>query len=249
MCRQILFVCFPEMQSEPFWTFLKLKNGYLVVKIQVFSVESLIQNLVDGGENGLIRNPEYVLKGQPPIFSDSVSSYYFESPGYLELGKLEGLTKVMAKGFSFGIDIKTEVTIEQVIGGAGITTRTNLVFCYNANNILGRLMLKISDDDSNMLIAYADTSSNPAKRLIISMSPENNRVSFYELHNTKILLQTIYAVKQSPNNFSEFKYPFLISGHNIDGIRKGKFIGFVSDVLFIDREVHIDEVKQLTELS
>lgn len=201
------------------------------------------------GHHGIARNPQFVWKGQPPIIG-SQPSYRLQDSGYLEMGTLGDFASEMGNGFSIGIDLQSERSEEQIICGTGVMGKTGLVVCLNASGVLGRLELEVKDDNDKSLKGYIQLSRAAGKRLIITVDPPNNTIKANEIAiHCDASLSTEYISQQSPTQFSNFEYPFLISGCNLNGCRWGSFVGRISQVLLLGECLPDDAVDELMKAS
>jgi len=215
-----------ELQSE-------VKNHHGLIGGGIFNTtaDNLVRNEKNSSIPGAIRNTDYVTKEQPPILPGSESSYHFQSPGYIELGLLGDFGSRMRDGFSFLLDIAPDLTTEQTIFGTGASGETSLALYVNHGGIPGRLLIEVGDDKGRMLRGYAQTSRLASKRLAVSVAPCQNIIAMYELstdQNDPELAVNIFD-KQGPCEFSDFKYPLLMSGKNVSGHRIGSFVGRMAE--------------------
>lgn len=200
--------------------------------------------------HGITKNPNHILRNQPPVLGEG-TSYHFQSQGYLEMGTLGDLGRQMSEGFYIGIDIQIESKTQQSICGVIISGETAFVIHLNTGGVFSRLQIEIRDDNRKVLRGCTQLSNEAAKRLLISVDPSNNNIEVYEinLQEADITRSINYLERGSPTDFSDFRYPFLVSGYNSDGARQGSFIGRISQIFLNNKILSAEQVDRLRQVS
>ncbi len=160
-----------------------------------------------------------VLTGQPPIV------------GYLYGDTLDDFGSRMEEGFCFRLDIQSASFDEQILLGSGVTNGTAFRIRLNADGVPHRVEMMLRDDDGKVLAGYADTSASRAKRLVCTADPRSNLLAFFELQPwVDDNLQIHYTKQDEPIRFSNLVHPFIMGGWNLDGQRKGRYVGRMENV-------------------
>jgi len=215
--------------------------SFLTLTLKALSREKPKKRMTDdikdssGHDNhGKSVNPEHIRKGLAPIFGEG-TSVHLDGLGYIELPTINSIGSELHKGFYLGIDIQPEIDDELVLCGTGISGRTSLgLFLRSLGNNLYTLNVELTDDQGRVLSASTKLSSAPAKRLLVSILPPASEVTVSEvtIHEDHPKLEIEYHKRQNPTGFSDFEYPLLVGGFNAAGVRRGKFVGRVSEIFF-----------------
>jgi len=186
---------------------------------------------------------------QPPILGVGASVRFLEG-GHVVLGTFGDFGSQLAKGFTLGIDLQSERKTEQFICGSLQSNRSGFAITYNDSDTLHRIKAYIRDNSGRELIATADLSDRAGKRLFIRVNPANNLVIITELTPHSFAQRsTSYLAKDSPQEFSNFDDPIILSGCMIDGTRKGNFIGRTAQMALwniVLGDAQIDDLKIAT---
>lgn len=205
------------------------------------------QSALVGGLPALIRNPDFLSKGQPPIVPGHDATFHFQAPAYLDLGMLESFGSTLDAGFTFHIDVVSDLANEQGLLGTGYPGGTSLIVLLNDSRSPGRLLLKVVDDGGRTLSAHVHTSCLSGSRLVLSVEPSRNSVSVFELYPLKddFSLQVDYLERGSPREFSNFRYPLILGGYAFDGVRVGSFVGRAGHLAICNTALSQKDVKEL----
>ena len=177
-----------------------------------------------------------VLTGQPPIVGDEGGSTFLTRDAYLYGDTLEDFGSRMEEGFCFLLDIQSASLDEQILLGSGVTNGTAFRIQLNADGVSNRVEMMLRDDDGNVLAGYADTSASRAKRLVCTADPRSNLLAFFELQPwVDDNLQIHYTKQDGPIHFSNLVHPLIMGGWNLDGQRKGHYVGRMANVAMFNR--------------
>lgn len=215
-------------------TFLSLTLQALSRKKQNKRMINDIKDSSSHDHHGRSVNPEHIKKGLAPIFGEG-ASVHLDGNGYIELPTINSIGSELHKGFYIGIDIQPEIDDDIVLCGTGISGRTSLsLFLRSSGNNLYSLNVEVTDDHGKRLSACTKLSPASAKRLLISVLPAASEVNVSEvtLHEDHPKLEVEYLERQNPTAFSDFKHPMLVGGFNAAGVRRGKFVGRMSEIFF-----------------
>jgi hypothetical protein len=182
---------------------------------------------------------------QPPILGVGASVRFLEG-GHTVLGTLGDFGSQLARGFTLGIDLQSEKKTEQVVCGSLRSNRTGFAITYNDSDTPHLIKIHIRDDSGRELIATAALSDRAGKRLFLRINPVNNLVTITELTSHSFAQRsTSYLTKDSPQEFSNFDDPIILSGCMIDGTRKGNFVGRTAQVALWNIVLGDDQIDDL----
>lgn len=182
---------------------------------------------------------------QPPILGFGASVRCIQG-GHLVLGTLGNFGSKLAKGFTLGIDIQSERKSEQVILGSFQSSGTGILITYNDSNKLNQIRIHVQDNAGRKLIAVAVLSNRAGKRLIIRINPPKNFVAITEITISSYAQQSInYLANDSPQDFSNFDEPLIVSGYRINGTRKGDFIGRLANLFLLKSTLEDNQIVEL----
>src|SRR5260370_23537005 len=191
-----------------------------------------------------------VLMGQPPIVGDEGGSFFLTRDAYLYGNTLGDFGRRMEEGLCFLLDIQSNSFDEQILLGSGVNDGTAFRIRLHFDGIPDRVEMMLRDNDGKVLAGYADTSASRAKRLVCTADPKSNLLSFFELQPwVDDNLQTHYTKQEGQIRFSDLVHPLIMGGWNLEGERKGHYVGRLANVAMYPRWFSKKATKDLKKAS
>ncbi|HYT37662.1 MAG TPA: hypothetical protein VEL49_10840 [Ktedonobacteraceae bacterium] len=195
-------------------------------------------------------NEGQVLMGQPPIVGDEGGSVFLTRDGYIYGHTMGDFGSRIEEGLCFLLDIQSDSFDEQILLGSGVTDGTAFRIRLHVNGIPNRVEMMLRDDDGKALAGYVDTSVSRAKRLVCTADPRSNLLAFFELQPwVDNELQIHYTKQDRPIRFSDLVQPLIMGGWNLDGQRKGYYVGRLANVAIFNRWYTKQATKGLKKAS
>lgn len=160
-----------------------------------------------------------LLKGISPIFNEDKCCFISDG-GHINVKTLGDFGHSISNGFYFGIDVQPEGDNTQILLGTSTSEKTTLITKITKTNGQQKLSLELQDDLGRKLHANCELTRYAAKRIIVSVDTIKNLVVFHEINliDATSLRKTIYIHRESPKDFTDFKYDLILGGASIDGV-------------------------------
>ena len=198
---------------------------------------------------GSVAEPtDSIILYQPPILGVGASMRL--TGGHVDLGTLGEFGRGFANGITLVIDCQAEKLGNYVLCGSASHAKTAFFISYYVRASQQFIRIRIRDDAGRNLITTAQLSLSAAKRLFIRIDPPLNlvRVSQSTI-NAASDIQVEYSLMEGPNEFTDLRNPFVVSGFSHDSGHKGCFIGRTANVALFSACLSDEEVSHMEDAT
>jgi hypothetical protein len=186
--------------------------------------------------------------GQAPIVGEEGCVRFSDAAAHATL-PAQGFS--LGGGFSFLLDFQSDVMEEQTVFGAREDGGPTLVLTDCPGGEWGDLQFEVRDRAGRAFVADARTSGAHGRRLLCRLDPEKNLLSVVELQPWSAGEPLDVTVRQAnaPSDLPGFTNPICLSGCNVNGTRRGQFLGRAAEFALFNHFLPDDRVEPLRSSS
>jgi hypothetical protein len=188
-------------------------------------------------------------QGLPPIVGSEGGSTWFAGEGHASAGKWD---VEFNSHFYLGIDLQPDRETEQIVLGTARTGGSAMRLTLSEGQVPGRISIMLRDEQGRTLEAVAQGSAARARRVIVTATLAENRVSMFEIQpwaaDPRQALPVDVVKAESPCNIVLDSH-FVLGGWSVDGERHGAFQGRLAEFFLGQTELGIDRIHALAAAS
>ena len=189
-----------------------------------------------------------VLLRHPPIVGEEGCARFADEGAHAAL-PVQDFS--LAGGFSFLLDFQGDVLVEQTVFGIREDAGSTLILTDSPRDEWGLIRIEIRDRGGRAFVADAQTAGAHGRRLLCRVRPEENHLSMVELQpwSPAAALDVTILQADGPRDLPNFENALFLSGCNVDGERRGHFLGRAAELALFDHTLENDRVEPLRQAS